>query len=359
MKYIKTYKLFESVEYYDKDIIHQLSLDLMDDGFLVDIREPSLNNLMRLEVNIIHSTNQEKAEPYQLGDIKETLSQIVEYMDSEGYFVDQVMGFQQLQLTTSGPTFKELRQSKLPQNLNEWDENQQVVSLSIYFDRNLNDEELNAWSSRHLKKFESVQDYESIIRDILIELEDDGLQVKIEKEDNLIEVYIKRPLGSKDREIPGVPQPPGGKYPGNLFFWYEIKDVIIRLNDWFYEYSENELTPGINYEIMRDYEKIGIKYNSNSPFRMFNGYVEFGIGWHKPEDFNNFDDYISFTNLRIENKKIVTPMALSKHSRRSFLRNATLATAGISIIPSHAVSGLGHTAPSDKLNIAGIGIGAG
>ena len=295
MKYLKTYKIFESVEYYNKDIIHQLSLDLMDEEFLVDIREPSLYNSMRLEVNIIHSTNQEKAEPYQLGDIKETLSQIVEYMDSEGYFVDQV--------TASGPNFKEFRELKISKNLNEWDENQQVVSLSIYFDRDLNEEELNSINSKHLKKFESFETIdEKIIRDILIELEDDGLQVKIEKEDNLIEVYIQRALGSKDREIPGVPQPPGGKYPGNLFFWYEIKDAIIRLNDWFYEYSENELTPGINYEIMRDYEKIGIKYNSNSPFRMFNGYVEFGVGWHKPEDFRNVGDYISFTNLRIEMK---------------------------------------------------------
>lgn len=30
---------------------------------------------------------------------------------------------------------------------------------------------------------------------------------------------------------------------------------------------------------------------------------------------------------------------------------------GFSIIPSHTVSGLGHTAPSDKLNIVGVGIG--
>ncbi len=50
-------------------------------------------------------------------------------------------------------------------------------------------------------------------------------------------------------------------------------------------------------------------------------------------------------------------MANSKVSRRSFLKNATLASAAITIVPSHTVSGLGHKAPSDKLNIAGIGIG--
>ena len=44
-------------------------------------------------------------------------------------------------------------------------------------------------------------------------------------------------------------------------------------------------------------------------------------------------------------------------SRRRFIGLA--ATTGlVSIIPSHVVSGLGHVAPSDKLNIAGIGIGS-
>lgn len=44
-------------------------------------------------------------------------------------------------------------------------------------------------------------------------------------------------------------------------------------------------------------------------------------------------------------------------SRRKFLKNVSLATAGVSIVPSHVISGLGYTAPSDKLNIAGIGVG--
>jgi hypothetical protein len=43
-------------------------------------------------------------------------------------------------------------------------------------------------------------------------------------------------------------------------------------------------------------------------------------------------------------------------SRRGFIAGSTLASAGFLIVPAHAVSGLGHVAPSDKLNIAGIGI---
>ncbi|MCY1718896.1 Gfo/Idh/MocA family oxidoreductase [Prolixibacteraceae bacterium Z1-6] len=48
---------------------------------------------------------------------------------------------------------------------------------------------------------------------------------------------------------------------------------------------------------------------------------------------------------------------MNAKSRRDFLKNAAAATAGISIIPNFAVAGLGHKAPSDKLNIVGIGVG--
>lgn len=44
-------------------------------------------------------------------------------------------------------------------------------------------------------------------------------------------------------------------------------------------------------------------------------------------------------------------------NRRSFLGATATAFAGITVVPGHVVSGLGHIAPSDKLNIAGIGIG--
>jgi hypothetical protein len=43
--------------------------------------------------------------------------------------------------------------------------------------------------------------------------------------------------------------------------------------------------------------------------------------------------------------------------RRTFIKKVSSAGAAFTIVPSIAVSGLGHTAPSDKLNIAGIGIG--
>jgi predicted dehydrogenase len=46
-----------------------------------------------------------------------------------------------------------------------------------------------------------------------------------------------------------------------------------------------------------------------------------------------------------------------KMQRRKFIKNVSSAGAAFAIVPNITVSGLGHTAPSDRLNIAGIGIG--
>ncbi len=43
--------------------------------------------------------------------------------------------------------------------------------------------------------------------------------------------------------------------------------------------------------------------------------------------------------------------------RRDFIKNVGASSLAFTVVPSFAVSGLGHTAPSDMLNIAGIGIG--
>src|ERR1035437_8534639 len=44
-------------------------------------------------------------------------------------------------------------------------------------------------------------------------------------------------------------------------------------------------------------------------------------------------------------------------SRREFLTAAGVVTAGITILPGSVMAGFGHKAPSDKLNIAVVGIG--
>lgn len=44
-------------------------------------------------------------------------------------------------------------------------------------------------------------------------------------------------------------------------------------------------------------------------------------------------------------------------SRRRFIANTAAVAAGITIVPRHVLGGVGYTAPSDTLNIAGIGVG--
>ncbi len=175
---------------------------------------------------------------------------------------------------------------------------------------------------KHYKSFESFGNWSSIdeleddVQEIFLELKDSGLQINydrirkdvdIEPEryngktrtDVFLEVYITRPFGSPDRVVPGVTQPPGGKYPGNLFFWYEIKDSIIRLTEWYYSHSGRDYSPGISSKVSWELSKIGIKYDSNSPLRFFASGTEMFVGFYQEENFKDIGDYISFSNFRI------------------------------------------------------------
>ncbi|HWR99760.1 MAG TPA: twin-arginine translocation signal domain-containing protein, partial [Prolixibacteraceae bacterium] len=48
---------------------------------------------------------------------------------------------------------------------------------------------------------------------------------------------------------------------------------------------------------------------------------------------------------------------INKVSRRGFLGSSAAVAAGITLVPSNTIAGLGHKAPSDKLNIVGVGVG--
>jgi hypothetical protein len=56
-------------------------------------------------------------------------------------------------------------------------------------------------------------------------------------------------------------------------------------------------------------------------------------------------------------KYLIMKEKSTKISRRSFLGTTGAVAAGITILPSSVIGGLGHRAPSDKLNIAIVGIG--
>jgi hypothetical protein len=47
----------------------------------------------------------------------------------------------------------------------------------------------------------------------------------------------------------------------------------------------------------------------------------------------------------------------NKTSRRGFIKSAATAAAAFMIVPRHVLGGNGFTAPSDKLQVAGIGVG--
>ncbi|MEM9261265.1 MAG: Gfo/Idh/MocA family oxidoreductase, partial [Bacteroidota bacterium] len=50
-------------------------------------------------------------------------------------------------------------------------------------------------------------------------------------------------------------------------------------------------------------------------------------------------------------------MSSGKSSRRKFLKDAAVTGAAFTIVPRYVLGGPGYTAPSDTLNIAGIGVG--
>ena len=165
---------------------------------------------------------------------------------------------------------------------------------------------------KYLKKYRlfesrSDEDREDTIREISLEFEDVGLICSISKirkdvelqpdryngktkTELFLEVYLSRPWNSPNREIPGVVIPEGG-YLGNLIFWYEIKDTIIRIAKWYYEVESIYDPIDKNSAYREELDK--------SPLRFFGGGIEMLIGCSKEEDFEKVGDFISFTNFRI------------------------------------------------------------
>jgi hypothetical protein len=69
---------------------------------------------------------------------------------------------------------------------------------------------------------------------------------------------------------------------------------------------------------------------------------------------------IFLLKLLNSNLKLTLIMKENKNSglsRRKFIGNTAKAAAVLTVVPGHVVSGFGFTAPSDKLNVACVGIG--
>jgi predicted dehydrogenase len=74
------------------------------------------------------------------------------------------------------------------------------------------------------------------------------------------------------------------------------------------------------------------------------------------QPFMRVEKSIFLRNMNMENQEKITKQSDRKISRRDFVSAAT-AAAAFTIVPRHVLGGAGNTAPSDKLNIAGIGVG--
>ena len=161
---------------------------------------------------------------------------------------------------------------------------------------------------KHIKSykiFESrIEDLEDNVKDILLELEDEGFQIEISRiskdvylKVGYISYYQRTDVFLEVRISRSWDSPKGG-----IIIWGEIKDVIIRLTEWYYSQSI--------YEPI-DKETVYRTDKDDSPLRFFRGNkyvgIEFGIGWSKEEDFT-LGDFIrnkpenDFSNLRMEIK---------------------------------------------------------
>lgn len=145
MKHLKSYKIFESKRYPDEVIqtIKDIFIELEDEHFSIEINEPKLNNMMRLNISIISGRGDLDApftrilyfrgaahscHFYSLGDIKDEVQRMVDYLQelNEGYFLEEVDGY--------GPTFNNFNKIELPTDVNQWEDDQQLVMLNLYID---------------------------------------------------------------------------------------------------------------------------------------------------------------------------------------------------------------------------------
>lgn len=304
MKHIKTYQLFESV-HDTKEQIEEIVSTCKDILLEANDTFSSNSNVERsykddkVIITCVYKLpffSPRKREEYKSA-IDDIHSRLIEYMTSQGFtyinrgntstaYFDIILG----NITYNISFSKQLDREFIGhlRYLKKYNINESMDNISRYYD---------------------INEFEDTTKDILIELEDSGLQVnysrltkdvEIDPErfrnnirtDRFLEVYITRPFGAQKRQIPGVVNPEGG-YPGNLFFWYEIKEHIVRLTEWYFSSSIHE---PIDKESKYRWEK------SSSPLRFFASGIEMAIGFSKEEDFSGIGDYISFSNFRIELK---------------------------------------------------------
>ncbi len=298
MKWIKSYQLFESIEDLDYNLIEDakdILLPFSDMDMKVSCDYTSKGD----EISLNIMTTKENA--FDINEYKNDIDRLLSYMKENNWGIwDFKVGVVEKKEDWSGTQL--------------WAKNQDILSYKngpIQYDKVKNP---TFWITAEFVKIvyakakvvkESIDIDIDIIKDILLDLEDDLFTVEINSryKAGYTEIIITRYVSGHN-----------GGLMGFEFIWRDIKDTIFRLMDYYY--TEND-KPEINSNkiVLSNREKMAIKdLYTNSPFRLFghirNGFaasdrmVEFGIGFTSEEDFNNaqdnsIGDYTIFEKIKI------------------------------------------------------------
>ena len=132
MKYLKEYESYNDNINYDiiTDYIKDICLELSDDNFNIEVVEPNYKNLMRLQICIILSHDKIKADLFKLGDIKDTILRIGDYLNQYGFIISEIVSLADILDNGIHKQFK----PSLSFSVEEWDDNLDVLLLHIYYD---------------------------------------------------------------------------------------------------------------------------------------------------------------------------------------------------------------------------------
>ena len=134
MIYLKTYESYNDINYdIIIDDIKDICLELSDDGFNIVIVEPNYKNLNRLQVSIILSHNMEKADLFELGDVKDTILRIGDYLNKYKFIISEI---DSLAWIKKDGSIRQPSKLDLSFNIEEWDNDQEAMLVNIYYDIN-------------------------------------------------------------------------------------------------------------------------------------------------------------------------------------------------------------------------------
>jgi hypothetical protein len=134
MIYLKTYESYNDINYdIIIDDIKDICLELSDDGFNIVIVEPNYKNLNRLQISIILSRNMEKADLFELGDVKDTILRIGDYLNKYKFIISEI---DSLAWIKKDGSIRQPSKLDLSFNIEEWDNDQEAMLVNIYYDIN-------------------------------------------------------------------------------------------------------------------------------------------------------------------------------------------------------------------------------